>query len=48
MVTRRGFVAAGAALLAAPAVVFAQQCRVTPRDAQGVLKASFEITLAKA
>jgi protocatechuate 3,4-dioxygenase beta subunit len=34
VLTRRKFVAGGAALLAAPAVL-AQQCRVTPRDALG-------------
>jgi protocatechuate 3,4-dioxygenase beta subunit len=34
MTTRRKFVVAGAAILAAPAA-FAQQCRVTPRDALG-------------
>jgi protocatechuate 3,4-dioxygenase beta subunit len=34
MITRRTFLAAGAALIAAPAVL-AQQCRVTPRDALG-------------
>ena len=34
MITRRKFIAAGAALVAAPAVL-AQQCRVTPRDALG-------------
>ena len=34
MITRRKFIAAGAALLAAPAAL-AQQCRVTPRDALG-------------
>lgn len=34
MVTRRKFIAAGAALVAAPAAL-AQQCRVTPRDALG-------------
>ena len=34
MITRRKFLAAGGALLAAPAVL-AQQCRVTPRDALG-------------
>jgi len=34
MVTRRRIIAAGAALVAAPAVL-AQQCRVTPRDALG-------------
>ncbi len=32
---RRRWVIAGAAMLAAPAVVFAQRCRVTPRDALG-------------
>lgn len=35
MVTRRGFIGAGAVLLAAPASLLAQQCRVTPRDALG-------------
>jgi catechol 1,2-dioxygenase len=35
MVTRRNFFAAGAALFATPRTVFAQQCRVTPRDALG-------------
>jgi len=34
MITRRKFIAAGAALVAAPAAL-AQQCRVTPRDALG-------------
>ena len=34
MITRRKFLAAGAALIAAPAAL-AQQCRVTPRDALG-------------
>jgi len=34
MITRRKFIAAGAALVAAP-VALAQQCRVTPRDALG-------------
>jgi len=34
MITRRKFLAAGGALLAAPAAL-AQQCRVTPRDALG-------------
>lgn len=34
MITRRKFLAAGGALLAAP-VALAQQCRVTPRDALG-------------
>jgi len=34
MITRRKFISGGAALVAAPAV-FAQQCRVTPRDALG-------------
>jgi protocatechuate 3,4-dioxygenase beta subunit len=33
-ISRRNFIAAGAALVAAPAVL-AQQCRVTPRDALG-------------
>lgn len=35
MFTRRRFVAAGAALSAAPGVLYAQQCRITPRDALG-------------
>jgi protocatechuate 3,4-dioxygenase beta subunit len=35
MFTRRRFVAGGTALFAAPWTVFAQQCRVTPRDALG-------------
>jgi protocatechuate 3,4-dioxygenase beta subunit len=34
MLTRRKFIAGGAALVVAPAVL-AQQCRVTPRDALG-------------
>ena len=34
MLTRRKFIAGGAALVAAP-VALAQQCRVTPRDALG-------------
>jgi protocatechuate 3,4-dioxygenase beta subunit len=35
MFTRRRFFAAGAALFAAPGILYAQQCRVTPRDALG-------------
>ena len=35
MTTRRNFLGAGAVLFVAPATLFAQQCRVTPRDALG-------------
>lgn len=35
MFTRRRFFAAGAALFAAPRMLHAQQCRITPRDALG-------------
>lgn len=35
MITRRRFFAAGAALFTAPGMLYAQQCRVTPRDALG-------------